>query len=120
MPVKTNRLRQALCSIEALPEGQSRGFTVHARDGVQDILLVHKNKTVVAYRNSCPHTGGPLDWVPDQFLDLDGNFIQCATHDALFRIDNGFCVAGPCSGERLSAVDIEVADGVVWFVSTDE
>jgi nitrite reductase/ring-hydroxylating ferredoxin subunit len=63
---------------------------------------------VVAYRNSCPHTGGPLDWVPDQFLNLDGDLIQCATHDALFRIEDGVCVKGPCVGRSLTAVPVVI------------
>ncbi|MEE8263379.1 MAG: Rieske (2Fe-2S) protein, partial [Gammaproteobacteria bacterium] len=41
-------------------------------------------------------------WVPDQFLDETGNLLQCATHGALFRIEDGFCVAGPCTGASLT------------------
>lgn len=61
-----------------------------------------------AYLNSCPHTGANLDWQEDQFLDMDKNLIQCATHDALFTIDSGECIAGPCHGEYLEALDIVV------------
>ena len=63
--------------------------------------------------NSCPHTGGPLDWVEDQFLDLDRRHILCATHGALFRIEDGHCLAGPCKGKGLTAVAIVVAEGEV-------
>jgi len=38
---------------------------------------------------------------------------QCSTHGARFRIADGYCVAGPCRGERLSAVAVRVEDGVV-------
>lgn len=80
-----------------------------------DLFLVRKGQHVYAYRNSCPHTGGPLDWVPDQFLNREGDLIQCATHDALFQIESGLCVSGPCSGERLTAVRVAIADGAVWL-----
>jgi nitrite reductase/ring-hydroxylating ferredoxin subunit len=100
--------------MQELPDGVSRGFAVETAAGVQDIFVVHKNARVVAYRNSCPHTGGPLDWVPDQFLSLDGSLIQCATHDARFRIEDGVCVAGPCVGRQLSLVTTVVVKGVVY------
>jgi nitrite reductase/ring-hydroxylating ferredoxin subunit len=86
----------------------SRGFSVAVPEGVRDIFLVRKGARVFAYRNSCPHTGGPLDWVPDQFLTLAGDLIQCATHDALFSIEDGLCVKGPCAGQSLSALTVHV------------
>ncbi len=103
-----------LCALQELADGASRGFTVATATGVQDIFVVHKNTQVVAYRNSCPHTGGPLDWVPDQFLSLDGSLIQCATHDARFRIEDGVCIAGPCAGRRLSPVRTVLVKGAVY------
>ncbi len=109
-----NNRRQVLCRLDALPEGAAKGFVVAGPSGDTEIFAVRKNGCVVAYRNSCPHTGGPLDWVPDQFLNLEGDLIQCATHDALFRIDDGVCIAGPCAGERLSGVRVLVEDDVVY------
>lgn len=78
-----------------------------------DIFLVRKAGQIHGYLNQCPHTGGPLDWIPNQFLDLDRRWIQCATHDALFRIHDGVCVSGPCSGQSLTAVDLRLQDGSV-------
>ncbi len=97
-----------LCALKDLPEGASRGFSVRIRDAYEELFLVRKNGRVWAYLNSCPHTGAPLDWVPDQFLNLDGDLIQCATHDALFRIEDGVCVAGPCAGTALTPVSVEI------------
>ena len=102
-----------LCSLDELPEGSSRGFSVETGSGYQEVFLVRKNGRLFAYRNRCPHTGGPLDWVPDQFLNLDGDLIECATHDALFRIDDGSCVAGPCAGTALSPVSVAISDDEV-------
>jgi len=59
-----------------------------------------------------------LNWVPDQFLDLTGDYIQCATHDALFRIADGVCVYGPSAGDRLTPLPTAVEAGeVVLFVT---
>jgi len=106
--------RVFLCPLRELQDGTSRGFSVDTPVGLQDIFVVRKNDRLFAYRNSCPHTGGPLDWVPDQFLSLDGTLIQCATHDARFRIEDGVCIAGPCAGDRLSEVRVVLMDGAVY------
>ncbi len=105
-----------LCRLDELAELSSKAFTVEGEAGLEEIFVVRKSDRVFAYRNQCPHTGGPLDWVPDQFLDLDKAFIQCATHDARFRIEDGFCVAGPCAGQGLVEVALEVREGEVVLV----
>ena len=66
-----------------------------------------------AYENACPHTGGPLDWVPDRFLAPGKDMILCATHGALFRIEDGYCLAGPCAGERLTPLPVHIVGGTV-------
>ena len=70
--------------------------------------MVHKNGEFFAYLNQCPHTGASLEWQQDQFLDLDKELIQCATHDALFIIDSGECIAGPCVGDALQPLELSV------------
>ncbi len=102
-----------LCRLDDVGEGSSRGLTASCAGRMYDVFVVHKHGEVYAYLNRCPHTGGPLDWVPDQFLSLDGQHIQCATHAALFRIDDGFCIAGPCSGQSLARLPVFVKDGEV-------
>ncbi|MGA7802000.1 MAG: Rieske 2Fe-2S domain-containing protein [Gammaproteobacteria bacterium] len=99
--------------MDELPDPGSRGFSVPQPNGVRDIFVVRRGQQVFAYRNCCPHTGGPLDWVPDRFLDLDGAYIQCATHDARFEIGSGRCVAGPCAGDALIPVAVCVEQGSI-------
>lgn len=70
---------------------------------------------MLAYRNQCPHTGGPMDWVPGQFLTEDGGLIQCSLHGALFRIGDGFCVSGPCAGASLVPVQVEIQGNDVFI-----
>lgn len=104
-----------LCSSEALPEGESRGFTAAG----QALLAVRRDGCAYLYRNRCPHRGIALEWQPDRFLDASGSLIQCATHGALFLIETGDCVAGPCAGEQLQAIDcLENADGL-WALLDD-
>ena len=85
----------------------SKGFTL---ENGREIFIVRDTHGVHGFENRCPHTGAPLDWVPDQFLDLDKIHIQCATHDARFRIADGLCIAGPCAGESLRKVLLVIRD----------
>ena len=38
---------------------------------------------------------------------------MCAVHGASFETECGECVGGPCRGDRLRAIPVEVRDGVV-------
>lgn len=98
-----------LCQIDQLEPGQAKGFEVN---GIKLVLINHRNEFFL-YRNSCPHRSIPLEWMPDQFLDYEKQYIQCATHGALFRIDDGVCVAGPCVEDRLDSVPFEIHNGDV-------
>lgn len=102
-----------VCRLDELQDPGSRGVSVCQGGRLHDVLIVRRGRQVFCYLNSCPHTGSPLDWMPDQFLSLDKHHIQCATHAALFRIEDGICIAGPCSGDALTPVPVVVADGEV-------
>jgi nitrite reductase/ring-hydroxylating ferredoxin subunit len=76
-------------------------------------LAVRRGDTVFAYENRCPHQGTPLDWMPDQFLDRTGRHLICATHGALFTLERGLCIAGPCLGDHLKRVPLETREGTL-------
>ena len=63
---------------------------------------------VRAWRNVCPHAGRRLDWSPGRFLKSKDGLLVCAVHGASFETGEGLCVAGPCRGERLQAVAVQV------------
>lgn len=100
-----------LCPTNDLPESQSRGFVLDD----QRVFAVRRQGRVFAYQNRCPHRGVPLEWVPDAFLDSSASLIRCATHGALFLIENGECVAGPCEGRSLAALPCEENAQGIWI-----
>ena len=104
--------REALCRLDEIRDPGSKGF--ERDDG--SIFVIRRGSEVTGYINSCPHTGGPLDWVEGQFLDQCGQYIVCATHGALFRPGDGLCIAGPCAGDRLKPVAVTLSDWVVYLV----
>ena len=109
--------RYLLCRMDELADPGSKGSKLVLDDVVHTVFVVRSNDSVYGYINSCPHTGGPLDWMADQFLSVDNRYIQCATHDALFRLDDGLCVAGPCTGDQLTPVALQVESGDVFLLT---
>ena len=104
-----------ILKVDELAESTSRGFSVqHNAESIEG-FVVQKKGEFYAYRNTCPHTGAPLDWVEHQFLDLDAALIQCAVHDARFIIEDGKCIAGPCVGDSLQKLDIIQIDNTLYL-----
>ena len=89
-----------LCSSAALAPNTSLGFDI---DGCK-LLAVRRDGIAYFYINRCPHRGVALEWQPGQFLDDSASLIQCVTHGALFLIETGECIAGPCAGKSLVAL----------------
>src|SRR5471032_1046837 len=99
-----------LCDSNTLADISSRGFEVDGRP----LLAVRREGRVYVYQNRCPHRGIPLEWQPDQFLDPSASLIQCATHGALFLVESGECVAGPCAGQSLTALPGREDEQGLW------
>ncbi len=100
-----------MCDSKQLAEGKSLGFKINELS----ILAVRREGKVYAYKNRCPHRGVALEWLPDQFLDASASLIACATHGALFLIESGECVAGPCEGKSLSVIDCHEDAQGIWI-----
>ncbi|WP_374606868.1 Rieske (2Fe-2S) protein [Thermomonas sp.] len=104
----------ALVSLEALP-ADSLHEVEAIIEGDAESLLVYRDASgdVRAWLNVCPHAGRRLDWAPGKFLRAKDGTLVCAAHGASFELAHGVCVAGPCRGEALRAVAVEVRDGEV-------
>ncbi len=101
-----------LCHIDDIAEGKTRGFEV----GDLKIIALKKNAAVHLYVNRCPHLGLNLEFQPDDFLNYDETFIQCSTHGAMFTLDTGECVLGPCKGASLQEINFTL-DGETIFLN---
>jgi nitrite reductase/ring-hydroxylating ferredoxin subunit len=106
-----------LCSLAELPDGgQREGREFESGDEhSSSLVVVRVGSEVFGYRNRCPHRGSPLNWTPDRFLDAERRHIVCATHGAVFRVEDGECVSGPCVGDTLERVALLVRDGEVFL-----
>ena len=102
-----------LCRLAELPCGTARGASL----GGRAFVLVRPHGAgpteVYAYVNACPHRGTPQGLVEDRFLDAAGELLVCATHGAMFRIEDGYCIEGRSQGASLARASIIVRDGEV-------
>jgi len=107
--------QEPLLSLDALPDG-ALAEAQAVIDGESESLVVYRSgEAVRAWLNVCPHAGRRLDWAPGQFLKSREGQLVCAAHGAAFELEQGGCVAGPCRGDRLRPVAVEVRDGQVWL-----
>lgn len=108
-----------LCQTHDLEEYQPKGMVIELEDNPLDFFLLKQDGQIRAYLNFCPHLGIPLNWQPDAFMSMEGTHIQCATHGALFQLEDGYCFSGPCRGESLTPLDLEItAQQEVYLLAT--
>ena len=101
-----------LCHVSDIPLGGARAL---APGPELSLFAVRTADHVHVYRNRCPHAGFELNWLPDRFLDRSGRYIHCQVHGALFEIDSGTCLAGPCPGARLEQVAVRERGGALYL-----
>ena len=110
--------KRFLCRLDEIEDPGSRGFDekLSAESGSGGFFIVRRGNEAFAYLNSCPHTKAPLEWLPDQFLDQQREYIQCSLHGALFSLDTGYCLRGPCAGDALTPLVVSVENGDVYLL----
>jgi len=103
----------ALAPLVSIADGKAHNFVLQMRAGRFHGFVVRRGDGVVGYVDRCPHAGVPLAQTLDDYLTPSGDLIACSWHGALFTLDDGLCVGGPCLGQRLGAWPVAVIDGVV-------
>ncbi len=114
--------RRVLCHADEIGEA-GKGFILEKvyednPDAKVPIFVIPGDEAglLYCYMNVCPHQGTHLELKPDTFLDVDRKLIQCSTHWAMFRKEDGYCVKGPCVGKSLKQLPVTVDDdGMVLF-----
>ncbi|MBQ0714517.1 Rieske (2Fe-2S) protein [Paraperlucidibaca wandonensis] len=101
-----------LCANADLVENEARAF----RSPAGEVIVVNRDGQTYAYQNSCPHLGINLEFNPDEFMDSENYFLICSNHGALFQVEDGLCVSGPCQGESLLSVPIQIQDGFIELI----
>lgn len=111
--VNQDAAAKPLAVLDELPDGGLLEVEAEV-DGTAESLILHRDgDSVRAWLNICPHAGRRLDWAPGKFLLSKDGLLVCAAHGASFELREGGCVAGPCRGESLRAVAVEILNGSV-------
>ncbi len=105
-----------LCAVAELPEGRAVVIDDRTRPLEESIVLLRRGADVAGFLNCCPHMGFTLDWKPERIALDGGAFLRCVHHGAIFRSADGICVEGPCPGESLTPVRVEIVDDEVRLV----
>ena len=105
----------SLIALDAIADGAFAEVEVVVDGDAESLVLYRDGAQVRAFLNICPHAGRRLDWAPGQFLKSREGHLVCAAHGASFSLDSGDCIAGPCKGDRLRAVPVDVRDGQVYL-----
>jgi nitrite reductase/ring-hydroxylating ferredoxin subunit len=54
-----------IATVEAIADPDSKGLSIDLEDTKLELFIIKKDSQISIYKNSCPHTYGPLDWSPD-------------------------------------------------------
>ena len=114
----TERLTQTpagvkLGSLELIADGGARNFVLEIGGRRFHGFVVRQGEAVRGYVDRCPHMGVPLARELDGYMSPLSPHIACGWHGALFRIEDGLCVAGPCAGARLTGWPVENRGGTI-------
>lgn len=91
---------------DAQRELVARGLFVRLGPAFGGVVVGRVGGAWRAYRNECRHRALPLDLGGASPNSDDGRRLLCHQHGALYRPDDGRCVAGPCAGESLTALPV--------------
>jgi len=109
----------SLCrSADLLDSGLAVPFEVRFAGQNHAAFAVRYQGQVHAYLNRCSHVPMEMDYQPNQFFDLTGHWLMCATHGATYAPQTGRCLMGPCRGSLEKIVLSESNGMVYWHTST--
>ena len=91
-----------------LAEGATFKFSFKRAGKILSGFVARHGGKIVAYENVCRHLPLPLDDAGGKFSTKDGSHFLCQNHGALFDPLTGLCTRGPCEGQSLTPLEIEV------------
>ena len=98
--------------MEDIPEREARAFETEG----DIIFITQRDGSFYAYQNLCPHLQVELEFLENQFLDRDQEFIECSIHGAYFDVETELSISGPVQGQTHKKVDIKVhSDGGIYL-----
>ncbi|HJV44063.1 Rieske (2Fe-2S) protein [Caulobacter sp.] len=100
--------------LDLIADGAARNYVLQIGEARFHGFVVRRGEAVFGYVDRCPHAGLPLAQQLDQYLSPDRNLIACSWHGAVFEVETGACVGGPCAGARLTPWPVEAREGRIF------
>jgi nitrite reductase/ring-hydroxylating ferredoxin subunit len=104
---------RVVASVADVSPGTVKKFWLICQKYRLDAFLINDRGSFHAYVNRCRHMPTPLDFVRDEFLSDDGRYLRCYTHGATYEFATGLCIDGPCKGESLYRLPVQIDKGEV-------
>ena len=105
---------KAIATVGEIAPGKTKKFLLDCAGTEVEGFVLNAGGETHAWVNRCRHVPMSLDWVENQFFTAEGDFIQCATHGALYRPETGECVAGPPCGKSLHRIPLKIDAGTIY------
>ncbi|MGQ0532091.1 MAG: Rieske (2Fe-2S) protein [Caulobacteraceae bacterium] len=102
-----------LAHLDVLPDLCAIVVTPDAGAPFVSIILTRRGDQIAAFHNKCPHAGYPLQRADGRIVIQEGRYIVCGAHGASFTLDGGVCAGGPCNGDPLERIEIELREGKI-------
>jgi nitrite reductase/ring-hydroxylating ferredoxin subunit len=98
-----------IARVGEIQPGHTKKFFMQIDGREEECLVVNHGGTLYAYVNRCLHVPMTMDWIDNQFMTEDKQFILCATHGACYLPNTGECVTGPPFGKFLIRVPLTIS-----------
>jgi nitrite reductase/ring-hydroxylating ferredoxin subunit len=108
-----------LCLTTDIAEGDAKGF-LPSPSATRKVIVLKRNGQFHAWLDACPHYEGgtPMAWKSNAYINGDGTYLSCHSHGALFNMETGECVLGPCLGQALTRVELTIKDTGEVFIAS--
>lgn len=97
-----------LCRLAEIPEDNGLAVDYDGPKGRRRVVLFRTPGGLRGFLDVCPHQGRSLEFAPGEYLLDERGVLICPHHGASFELSGGACLSGPCAGDRLARVEIEL------------
>lgn len=105
-----------LAEIKDIEAGTWYEFNLQTDSALVSLMLLFQDDKYTAFKNFCPHQGRRMNYSLGKFLiTAEGNLV-CPAHGAEFKPDDGLCINGPCLGESLETIHIQLNEDSIFAI----
>lgn len=101
-------------SKKGFKDNEARIFREKRGDSEISGFVVKKEGKYYAYRNVCRHLPIALDIGDSGVFTHDNKYLQCHLHGAVYEIETGLCIGGPCEGASLGTLPFAEEEDAIF------